>query len=344
MFFDLDAALDVLPELGDRTRAAMPHLLPGGVTLLVPNPAGRFPLACGEDPSTLGVRVPRVEPLAEVRRPVLQSSANFAGNPDPRRLQDVPEAIRAAADLVIDGGELPGLPSTVVDLRRYDEDGEWSVVRAGAVDYGALGLALGGQYHFDPVGYERMIRDDVPAYDRLHDELVAASGSGGQRILELGTGTGETARRLLARHPAARLVGIDASPEMLDVARARLPAERVDLRVGRLEEPLPTGPFDLVASALAVHHLDPGQKERLFARIREVVAPGGRFVLADVVVPSDPAEARIPLTPGFDKPSPVSDQLRWLSAAGFGATVVWERGDLAVIVADATTAGIVAAT
>jgi tRNA (cmo5U34)-methyltransferase len=99
-----------------------------------------------------------------------------------------------------------------------------------------------------------------------------------------------------------------------------------------------------VASALAVHHLDPGQKERLFERIRDVVAPGGRFVLADVVVPSDPAEARIPLTPGFDKPSPVSDQLRWLSAAGFDATVVYEQGDLAVIVADATAAGIVAAT
>jgi tRNA (cmo5U34)-methyltransferase len=184
----------------------------------------------------------------------------------------------------------------------------------------------------------------VPAYDRLHDELVAASGSGGQRILELGTGTGETALRLLAGHPAARLVGIDASPEMLDAARARLPVDRAELRVGRLEAPLPPGPFDLVASALAVHHLDPRQKARLFERVRRVLVPGGRFVLADVVVPEDPTQARIPLTPGFDLPSPVPEQLRWLAAAGFEPTVTWERRDLAVIRADASPAGIVATT
>jgi tRNA threonylcarbamoyl adenosine modification protein (Sua5/YciO/YrdC/YwlC family) len=344
MFFDLGVALDALPELGERTREAMRRLMPGAVSLLVPNAAGRFPLACGDDPSTLGMRVPRVPRLSGVRRPVLQSSANQAGGADPLRLEDVPEAIRAAADLVIDGGELPGVPSTVVDLRRYDEDEEWSVVRAGAVDYGELGLALGGQYHFDPVGYEGMIRDDVPAYDRLHDELVAASGSGARRILELGTGTGETARRLLAGHPRARLVGIDSSEQMLAAARQALPTDRVELRVGRLEESLPAGPFDLVASALAVHHLDPGQKAQLFEWVREVLAPGGRFVLADVVVPEDPAEARIPLTPGFDKPSRVSEQLGWLAAAGFEPRVTWERGDLVVIAADATPAGIVAAT
>jgi len=101
-------------------------LLPGGVTLLLPNPERRFPLACATDPDTLGLRVPF---LAPVGRPVLQSSANLAGGPDARRLQDVPEAIRAGADLVLDGGELPGVPSTVVDLRTP----EWRIVRQGAV-------------------------------------------------------------------------------------------------------------------------------------------------------------------------------------------------------------------
>lgn len=101
-------------------------LLPGGVTLLLPNPEHRFPLACATDPDTLGLRVPF---LAPVGRPVLQSSANLAGGPDARRLQDVPEAIRAGADLVLDGGELPGVPSTVVDLRTP----EWRIVRQGAV-------------------------------------------------------------------------------------------------------------------------------------------------------------------------------------------------------------------
>lgn len=342
MFFDLETALDALPELGQLTREAMRELLPGGVSLLVPNPAHRFPLACGGELSTLGVRVPRVPRLAGVGRPVLQSSANHARGPDPRRLNDVPEAIRAAADLVLDGGELPGAPSTVIDLRNYDEDGSWTVVREGLVGEDELRRALGGQFHFRPETYEAEIRAEVPAYDRLQRELLAASGFSAGRILELGSGTGVTTELLLERHPDARLVGIDVSPEMLEAARARLPAERVELQERRLEDSLPAGPFDLVASALAVHHLDPDQKERLFERIREVLRPGGRFVLADVVIPLDPAEARTPLTAGFDKPSPVSEQLRWLEAAGFQARVVWEHGDLAVLVADATPAGIVA--
>jgi L-threonylcarbamoyladenylate synthase len=121
MFFDRDQAL--LPELPLRTREIMARLLPGAVTLLVPSE--RFPLAGGR--GTLGVRVPDIPPLGQV--PVLQSSANVAGGPDARRLADVPEAIRRGADLVIDGGELPGTPSTVVDLR----GGELRIVREGAV-------------------------------------------------------------------------------------------------------------------------------------------------------------------------------------------------------------------
>jgi L-threonylcarbamoyladenylate synthase len=154
MFFDLELALDALPELGERTRAAMRRLLPGGVSLLLPNPAKRFPLACGADPSTLGLRVPLLSgtaaELAGVRWPVLQSSANRAGGPDARRIDQVPELIRVAADLVIDGGELPGTPSTVVDLRRYDETGEWEVVRQGAVPRRVLEDALEDHANTDP--------------------------------------------------------------------------------------------------------------------------------------------------------------------------------------------------
>ncbi len=333
MFFDLAVALDALPELGERTRQAMRQLLPGGVTLLLPNPAGRFPLACGDDPGTLGVRVPRVRELAGVSWPVLQSSANQAGGADARRLEDVPEPIRAHADLVIDGGELPGTPSTVVDLRRYEEGGSWLVLRQGAMGEAELGRALGGQYHFHPESYEEMIRADIPAYEDLQRRLVAVSGSGARRILELGTGTGATAELLLAAHPGASLVGIDASPEMLEAARARLPGERVELRVGRIQDELPAGPFDLVASALAIHHLDPDEKAELFRRLAGVLGPGGRFVLADVVVPVDPADARTPFTPGFDKPSPVAEQLGWLRGAGFEIRMCAEDGDLAVIAA-----------
>jgi L-threonylcarbamoyladenylate synthase len=147
MFFALDLALAALPELGPRTGQALQALLPGAVTLLLPNPARRFPLACGPDPETLGLRVPEwpaaLAALGDVSWPVLQSSANVAGGPDARRLDEVPETIRARADLVLDGGELPGTPSTVVDLRGFERDGRWSVVREGAVPIDSVSMALG---------------------------------------------------------------------------------------------------------------------------------------------------------------------------------------------------------
>jgi L-threonylcarbamoyladenylate synthase len=126
MFFSVG---DALPELGPRTRALAERLLPGAVTLLVPS--DRFPLAGGA--GTLGLRVPDLPAFADVRVPVLQSSANLAGGPDARRPEDVPEAIRRGADLVLDGGELAGTPSTVVDLREYEATGGWRIVRPGAV-------------------------------------------------------------------------------------------------------------------------------------------------------------------------------------------------------------------
>jgi L-threonylcarbamoyladenylate synthase len=133
MFFDRERAFDALPELETRTRALLERLLPGGVTVLLPNPLRRFPLACGPDPHTLGLRVPDLPALREMPRPVLQSSANLSGAADARRLTDVPARIRIGADLVLDGGELAGTPSTVVDLRRFELDGIWAVLREGAV-------------------------------------------------------------------------------------------------------------------------------------------------------------------------------------------------------------------
>ena len=335
MFFDRELALAALPELGPQTRSAMERLLPGPVTLLLPNPEGRFPLACGEDLSTFGLRVPVVPGLQGVSWPVLQSSANLAGGPDARELRGVPEAIRRAADLVIDGGELPGTPSTVIDLRAYEGEGAWQIIRQGGLPEQEVAAALGHQFHFDPATYFDLIRSEIPGYDRLQDELAAASGDGARSVLELGTGTGETAHRLLTRHGEATLVGIDESAEMLAEAARRLPAERVSLRVGAIESPLPAGPFDLVASALCVHHLPGEDKRELFARVRSALAPGGRFVLGDVVIPVDAADAVVPLTDGYDHPSTVAEQLRWLAEVGFNARVAWEQGDLVVIAADA---------
>jgi L-threonylcarbamoyladenylate synthase len=144
MFFDLELALAALPEVGPRTRAVLMRLLPGPVTVLLANLAGRFPLAGGDDQSTLGLRVPVVPALAGVRWPVLQSSANLAGGTEARHLAEVPELIRRHADLLVDGGELPGTASTVVDLRAYEDDASWRVVREGAVSAEALAAAVGG--------------------------------------------------------------------------------------------------------------------------------------------------------------------------------------------------------
>ena len=146
MFFDLDRALAALPELGERTCDALSRLLPGPVTVIVPNDATHFPLACGSQPSKLGLRVPVLEgglaPLAAMTRPVLQSSANPSGDADPRRIDDVDPRIRRGVDLELDGGELPGTSSTVVDLTRYERENEYDIVREGAMSAERIAAAL----------------------------------------------------------------------------------------------------------------------------------------------------------------------------------------------------------
>jgi tRNA (cmo5U34)-methyltransferase len=151
-------------------------------------------------------------------------------------------------------------------------------------------------------------------------------------MLELGTGTGETARRVLERLGGGELIGIDVSARMLEHARRALPD--ADLRVARLEDPLPRGPFGLVFSALAVHHLDGPGKADLFARVGAVLSAGGRFVLGDVVVPDDPADVVTPIDGVYDTPSRLDEQLAWLRAAGLRVFVAWAERDLAVVVAD----------
>ncbi len=156
MFFALDDALAALPELDEVTRMALRALLPGPVTALVPNPARRFPLACGPTPEILGLRVPRLggalaalagprEPLLREPRPcepLLQTSANLSGGRDPRRLADVPASIMRGVDVVLDGGTLPGTPSTVVDLSALAGSGRWSLLREGAVAHAEIARAL----------------------------------------------------------------------------------------------------------------------------------------------------------------------------------------------------------
>jgi tRNA (cmo5U34)-methyltransferase len=189
--------------------------------------------------------------------------------------------------------------------------------------------------HFQPDIYPEYVRLKVPEYDELEDTVADSTGApAATRILDLGSGTGETARRVLERHPNARIVLVDSSAEMLAAACEALAEDRVEsVLVQQLEDPLPPGPFDLVVSALAVHHLESVDKKVLFQRIAGVLKPGGRFVLADVIVAQDPELASTPVASEFDRPDRLDDQLTWMAEAGFEARVVWSSRDLAVIAA-----------
>jgi L-threonylcarbamoyladenylate synthase len=129
----VDRLVECVPELLGPTAAIVRRLLPGPYTLVIPNPAARFPWLTGERPDAIGVRVPDVAgPVAEVLEQVhavAATSANRHGEADPRRLDEVPEEVLAAVSAVVDAGELPGAPSTVVDLTGEEP----RVLREGAV-------------------------------------------------------------------------------------------------------------------------------------------------------------------------------------------------------------------
>jgi tRNA (cmo5U34)-methyltransferase len=193
------------------------------------------------------------------------------------------------------------------------------------------------QFHFDPATYMELMRSEVPLYETLQATIAAATAPmDAAVILDLGTGTGGTLAGVLDRHPAARAIGVDENDAMLEVARARLAEHDVQFVVADLLDPLPEGPFDLVTSALAVHHLDGPGKAELFGRVADVLRPGGRFVLGDVVLTE---QAVTPLTDDYDKPSTLADQVKWLEAAGFVTEVIWQGDDLAVVTADQVRSG-----
>jgi L-threonylcarbamoyladenylate synthase len=142
LYFSPLAMRELVAGLGPRTRDAVGALLPGAVTLVIANPQRRYPLACRDDPERLGIRL--IEgPIAGAMTPIFQTSANRSGEPPPTRFDEIDERILGAVDLAIDAGELIGAPSTVVDLTRIDGDGEWMILREGAVSRDQVERALG---------------------------------------------------------------------------------------------------------------------------------------------------------------------------------------------------------
>lgn len=178
---------------------------------------------------------------------------------------------------------------------------------------------MSAEFHWSPETYLEMILGEVPRYEELQEAALDAIPFTPDRVLELGFGTAETTRRLLDRFPETRITGLDSSPEMVFKAR-ELGWE--DLRLGRIEDPLPDGPWDLVIAVLAIHHLDSGGKRDLFRRVRE----HSRALVIGDVVEVTPEQRVTPIESGFDHPSPARDQAEWC-----GGEVAWEVDDLAVI-------------
>ncbi|HEU4945459.1 MAG TPA: class I SAM-dependent methyltransferase [Solirubrobacterales bacterium] len=161
-----------------------------------------------------------------------------------------------------------------------------------------------GQFDWTPEIYLERIRTQIPRYDELQEEAIAAIPSPPERVLELGMGTGETTRRLIEAHPDAWVVGLDSSPDM--VFRARQSYD--DVQLARMEDPLPDGPWDLVIAVLSLNQLSEDQLQALCRRVRE---HSRSFVVGDTF-----------------EPDKLNKLIEWS-----GAQITWQADDLAVVAA-----------
>ena len=158
------------------------------------------------------------------------------------------------------------------------------------------------KFDWTPEVYLERIRAEIPGYDDLQDQAVAAIPFAPERVLELGMGTGETTRRLIEAHPEAWVIGLDSSPDM--VFRARKSYD--DVQLARMEDPLPDGPWDLVVSVLSVNQLNDEQRRNL---CRQVKRQARSLVIGDVFAGDQ-----------------LADLVEWC-----GGEVSWQQGDLAVV-------------
>jgi tRNA (cmo5U34)-methyltransferase len=171
-------------------------------------------------------------------------------------------------------------------------------------------------FSWKPDDYLDLIKQEIPRYEELQDQAIAAIPFAPQRVLELGMGTGETTRRLIEAYPDSWVIGLDSSPDM--VYRAREAYD--DVQLARIEDPLPDGPWDLVIGVLSIHHLNAGQKQELFRRVRE---HSRALVIGDVVT----ADVKVtPIEEGYDFPETAADLAAWS-----GGEVTWAADDLAVV-------------
>ncbi len=160
---------------------------------------------------------------------------------------------------------------------------------------------MSAEFHSNPDIYAERIRAQVPVFDQLQAEAVAAIPVAPERVLDLGIGTGRTSRQIIEAHPGAQITGLDSDPDMVFRARGLV----ADVRLARMQDPLPDGPWDLVIAVLSIHALDAGQRQDLFRRVR---GQSSALVIGDIIE-GDPSDL----------------------AAECGGEVVWSADDLAVI-------------
>jgi tRNA (cmo5U34)-methyltransferase len=158
------------------------------------------------------------------------------------------------------------------------------------------------RFDWTPEVYLKRIRSQIPRYDELQEQAIAAIPFSPERVLELGMGTGETTRRLIEAYPDAWVIGLDASPDM--VFRARQSYD--DVQLARMEDPLPDGPWDLVISVLSINQLDDEQMQALCRRVKEQARS---LVIGDVF-----------------EPQKLQHLLAWS-----GGEITWQADDLAVV-------------
>jgi tRNA (cmo5U34)-methyltransferase len=161
------------------------------------------------------------------------------------------------------------------------------------------------QFDWTPEAYLERIRAQVPRYDELQEQAIAAVPFPPERVLELGMGTGETTRRLIEAHPDSWVIGLDSSPDMV----FRVRQDYDDVQLARMEDPLPDGPWDLVLAVLSTAELDDDQLAALCRRVKE---HSRSFVIADSF-----------------SPEKLGALLDWT-----GGQVTWQSDDLAVVAAE----------
>ena len=173
-----------------------------------------------------------------------------------------------------------------------------------------------GQFHWKPETYLELIRSEVPRYDELQEQAIAAIPFAPRKVLELGMGTGETTRRLIEAYPDSWVIGLDSSADMVFRARSMYD----DVQLARIEDPLPDGPWDLVIGVLSIHHLTAELKKNLFRQVKEQARA---FVIGDIVK----ADTQItPIDEDYDFPERATDLAEWTDGE-----IAWEQDDLAVV-------------